>query len=65
MIKKFQASNNIYPRALKYNPSTIVTYLKTPNTTVHVSHHAHPSKRYYNLVAGLFLYCKIEKTTAV
>ena len=36
--KSFQASYDIYQRALRYNPNTIVNHPKTPNTTIYIGY---------------------------
>ena len=63
--KSFQVSCDIYQRALGYNSNTIVTYPKTPNTTIYARCHIHFYKSYYNIATGLFSHYKIPKAAAM
>ena len=58
--KGFQASHNMYQRALRYNPNTIVTYPTTPNTIIYIGYCTQLYKSYYNIAAGLLLHYKIS-----
>ena len=52
-------------KALRYNLKTIMTYLKTPNTTFFIRSLKHPYKNSCNLAARLPLHYKILKAVVM